>query len=264
MTERRLTHLTAKGIRDENFNTAVLPIGATEMHGDHLPFSTDTITAEAIALRLAEEIGTALVLPAIDYGMSHHLLAWPWTLSLRPATLTQVVIDIAESLLEHGIARLLTVSAHDGNPAAIEQAARELNRRHGMVVASFGGWQGMSRRLLEGRYDVDLDHAGSSEMSMILQVAPELAHQEWAVDLPNQQDTEPIRVFGAFSNVVPHGWSGQPSKGRAEEGAAMLDAIAAEVGPFLRQLAAQGWTNGSWMSGISMESDGVSGLQPSD
>ena len=55
-----------------------------------------------------------------------------------------------------------------------------------------------------------------------------------------------------------------PSKGRAEEGAAMLDAIAAEVGPFLRQLAAQGWTNGSWMSGISMESDGVSGLQPSD
>ena len=253
MHERRLTHLTAKAIREDAFDTAVLPIGATEMHGDHLPFSTDTITAEAIAIRLAEEIGTALVLPALDYGMSDHLLAWPWTVSIRPATLTQVVFDIAESLLRHGITRLLVVSAHDGNPPAVEQAARELNHRHGMVVALFGGWQGMSHRLLKGRHDIDLDHAGSSEMSMILYLAPELAHPEWAVDLPNQKADEPVRVFGPFSNVVPHGFSGQPSKGTAEEGEIILNAIAAEVGPFLRDLAANGWTNGAWMSGISKE-----------
>ena len=59
-----------------------------------------------------------------------------------------------------------------------------------------------------------------------------------------------MNVRGPFSNVVPHGYSGAPSQGSAAEGEAIVDAIAAEVGPFLRQLAANGWMNGAWMSGI--------------
>lgn len=246
-----LERITPKEIREGAFDTAVLPIGATEYHGDHLPYATDTLMAVALSERLAAEIGTALVLPPVAYGMSLHLMKWHWSMSLRPETLTQVVIDVAESLLAHGITRLLVVTAHDGNPPPVEIAARELNDRHGMAVAHFGGWQSMSRELLAGRYDIDLDHGGQSEMSIVLYTAPELAHQERAVDLPHQFFDHPARVFGAFSNVVPHGYSGTPSKGSAEEGAAILDAIAAEVGPFLRELASHGWTNGAWMSGIS-------------
>lgn len=248
-----LEHLTPKEIRDGAFDTAVLPVGATEYHGDHLPYCTDTLMAVALAERFAAELGTALVLPPVAYGMSLHLMAWPWTMSIRPETLTAIVIDVAESLLAHGITRLLVVPAHDGNPGPIETAARELNDRHGMTVAFFSGWQSLSRRLLAGRYEIDLDHGGSSEMSIVLHRAPGLAHQERAVDLPNQFFDHPIRVMGRFSNVVPHGYSGQPSRGSAEEGAAILDAIAAAVGPFLRDLAAHGWTNGSWMSGIERE-----------
>jgi len=249
--EIRLGRLTPRAMREGGFDTAVLPIGATEFHGDYLPYMTDTLTADAVAERFARELGTAVVLPALDYGMSSHLLAWPWTISLRPHTLEQVVIDIAESLLRHGITRLLVVSAHDGNPPAVEQAARELYQRHGMVVALFAGWQSTSRRLLAGQYDIDLDHGGSSEMSMVLHLAPELAHPDRIRDLPNQRMDEPVRVFGTFRNVVPHGWSGQPSKGSAEEGSAILEALAAHVGPFLRDLARNGWTNGAWMSDIS-------------
>lgn len=251
--EIRLARLTPLEIREGGFDTAVLPIGATEWHGDHLPYSTDTLTADAVGERFAREIGTALLLPALDYGMSGHLMAWPWTLTLRPQTLELVVIDIAESLLRHGITRLLVVSAHDGNPPAVEQAARELQLRHGMSVALFFGWQSLSRRLLAGVHDIDMDHAGSSELSMVLHLAPELAHPERVRDLPNQRMDEPVRVFGPFSNVVPHGFSGQASKGNAAEGAAILDALAAEVGPFLRELAANGWTNGAWMSGIEAD-----------
>jgi creatinine amidohydrolase len=178
-------------------------------------------------------------------------LKWPWTLSLRPETLSLVVIDLAESLLAHGVTRLLVVTAHDGNPPPVENAARELNERHGMSVAMFSGWQSMSRRLLAGRYDIDLDHGGQSETSIVLYTAPELAHRERAVDVPHQRMDHPVRIFGPFSNVVPHGYSGPASRGSAEEGAAILDAIANEVGPFLRELAAHGWTNGSWMSGIN-------------
>ena len=248
-----LERLTPKEIREGNFDTAVLAIGATEYHGDHLPYSTDTLMATALAERFAAEIGTALVLPPLAYGMSLHLMAWPWTLSLRPDTLTSIVVDIAESVLAHGITRLLVVTAHDGNPGPVETAARELNDRHGMVVAQFGGWQSLSRQLLSGRFDIDLDHGGRSEMSVVLYTAPELAHPERAVDLPNQQMDHAVRVFGSFSNVVPHGYSGQPSLGSANEGAAIVSSIAAEVGPFLRELAANGWTNGSWMSGIERD-----------
>ncbi len=232
------------------YDTAVLPVGATEYHGAHLPFSTDTIAAETLAHRLAWEIGTAVVLPPVSYGMSLHMLNWPWSVSLRPETLTNVIIDIAESLWKNDITRLLVVTAHDGNPPCAENAARELNDRHGMAVALFGGWQGMARRLLNGQWEIDEDHGGQSEMSMTLYAAPHLAHPDRAVDLPAQKATEPVEVRGPFSNVVPHGYSGAPSKGSADEGEAIIEAIAASVGPFLRKLAANGWMNGAWMSGI--------------
>jgi hypothetical protein len=87
-------------------------------------------------------------------------------------------------------------------------------------------------------------------VSIVLHLRPELSHADRAVDLPNQRMDHVVRVLGPFDRVVPHGYSGQPSRGTAPEGAAILDAIAAHVGPFLRELAANGWRNGSWMSGI--------------
>lgn len=247
----RLGELTAQEVRDGAWDTAVLPVGATEFHGDHLPYATDTLTAEGIAVRLAEGLGTALVLPPIALGVSSHLLAWPWTLAVRPETLTATVLDIAESLLHHGIGRLLVVTAHDGNPAPVEAAARELQRRHGLAVAVLSGWQGLARRLLAGSpYDIDLDHGGQSEVSVVLHLAPHLARPDRATDLPRQKLDHPVRVFGPFDNVVPHGHSGAASRGTAAEGAAILDALTAEVLPFLQELAANGWQNGAWMSGI--------------
>lgn len=249
-----LSDLTAREVRIGDFDAAVLPVGATEHHGDHLPFSADTITATALAERCARELGAALVLPAVPYGVSMHHAAFPWTLSINPQTLTHVVFDIGESLLRHGVSRLLVVSAHDGNPAPIENAARLLADRHGIAVALLSGWQGMARLLLaDSEFDIDLDHGGSSELSMILHLRPDLAHPERAVDLPRQRMGYPVRLFGSYADVSPRGYSGSPSRGSAAEGAAIVEAIGSHVGPFLRELAANGWRNGSWMSGIGEE-----------
>jgi creatinine amidohydrolase len=138
-----------------------------------------------------------------------------------------MILDIGESLLRHGITRLLVVSAHDGNPAPIENAARELADRHGIAVALFSGWQAMSRQLLSDKgVIVDLDHGGGAEMSVVLHVRPELAHPERAVDLPHQRSGHPIRLFGSFADVSAHGYTGPPSSGSAEEG----EAVPAGVG----------------------------------
>ncbi len=246
-----LADITSHEIREGEFDAAILPVAATEYHGDHLPFGADTIMATALAERFARELGTALVLPTIPYGVSMHHAMFPWTMSISPRTLSQVVFDIGESLLRHGITRLLVVSAHDGNPAPIENAARELADRHGIAVALFTGWQVMARQLLaDTRFVVDLDHGGGAEMSVVLYQRPELAHPERAVDLPHQRSGHPVRLFGSFADVSARGYTGPPSGGSAEEGEAILDALAAHVGPFLRELAANGWRNGEWMSGV--------------
>lgn len=249
-----LADLTAKEVREFAYDAAVLPVAATEYHGDHLPYGADTIMATGLAERFARELGTALVLPAIPYGVSMHHAMFPWTLSVRPQTLTRMVFDVGESLLRHGITRLLVVSAHDGNPAPIESAARELADRHGVAVALFTGWQVMARQLLaDTEFTVDLDHGGAAEMSAVLHLRPELAHPERAVDLANQRSGYPIRLFGSFADVSPRGYTGPPSTGSAEEGEAVLDALGAHVGPFLRELAANDWRSGSWLSGIEQE-----------
>lgn len=235
---------------DGAYDTAVLPIGATEYHGPAFPFGTDTLTAETLAESFARELGGAVLLPSLSYGVSHHHLPFPWTLSLRPETLALVVRDIAESLLAHEIRQLLIVSAHDGNPPAATVAARNLSQDHDMSVAIFSGWQGKSRAALAGTRDIDTDHAGQSEMSMVLYAAPETARLELATHQPNQRMGEPVDLIGGFEGTVPLGYSGRAAAGSAEEGAAIVEALTALVVPFLRELRANGWKRGSWLSGI--------------
>lgn len=248
--EVRLERLTSKVVEDGSFDKAILPVGATEFHGPHLPYGTDTIGAETLAESFARELGNTLVLPAISYGVSHHHLAWPWTMSIRPDTMIAVIQDIAESLITHGIQKLLIVTAHDGNPGPAEAAARILSQEHDMTVAIFSGWQGKARRLLAGEWDIDEDHAGRSELSLVLYAAPETARPDLATTQPNQFMDHPLDVIGGFDGTVPRGYSGDATAATAEEGAAIVAALTGLVVPFLRRLEANDWRRGGWMSGI--------------
>lgn len=246
--ELRLSHLNGHDLRVGQFDKAVLPVSATEFHGDHLPYGTDTIAAETLAQRFAADLGRMVVLPTIEFGVSPHHLAFPWTLSIRPATLTAIVFEVGSSLLRHGVTKLLLVTAHDGNPAPVEIACRMLHDQHGMHVAMFSGWQGRSRALLanQGRV-IDLDHGGQSETSMVLFARPELAHPSRSIDPPRESGPPPVRIFGGYDQLCPDGYSGAASQGSADEGAAIVDALAAEVVPFLRQLDANNWRPGPWI-----------------
>lgn len=248
MASQSLADLTGVEVRASGFDKAVLPVGATEFHGDHLPYGTDTLTAEVLSKRFAADLGGMLVLPALPYGPSAHHLAFPWTLSIQPATLTALVTDLAESLLHHGLRKLLVVTAHDGNPAPVEIACRALHARHGLSVALFSGWQGKAQALLAPRgLAIDLDHAGESEMSLVLYAAPHLAQPERAADRPGEAIGLPVQVFGSYDQIMPDGYGGAASAGSAEQGRAIVDALAGWVVPFLRRLDAHGWQPGPWL-----------------
>lgn len=248
--EVRLEYMSGEIIASERYDKAFLPVGATEYHGPHLPYGTDTFTAEAIAEAFARELGNAIVLPPIAVGVSHHHLPWKWTLSLRPDTLTLVIKDVAESLLHHGIEKLVIVSAHDGNPGPAESAARILSQERGMKVAIFRGWQGRAARLLAPEWDIDGDHAGQSELSMILYAAPETARPEAATAQPVQFTDLPLDLIDTFDGTVPLGYSGDATQASAEQGEAIVKALVEQVVPFIRELDARGWRRGTWMSRI--------------
>jgi creatinine amidohydrolase len=249
--EVRLKYLTGQAITDGQFDKAILPIGATEYHGPHLPYGTDTIGAEALAEAIARELGGMLVLPALDYGVSFHHISWPWTLSLRPETLAMMIRDVIESAMQHGIRKFAILTAHDGDPPPAESAARGLYQDHGIEIAMIGGWQGAARRALAGRWDIDEDHAGQSEMSLVLYGAPETTRLDLATAQPNQFMDHPVSMVGNFQGTVPKGYSGNAAAGSAEEGQAIVQAMVERVVPFLRELDQHGWKRGSWMSGIT-------------
>jgi creatinine amidohydrolase/Fe(II)-dependent formamide hydrolase-like protein len=103
---------------------------------------------------------------------------------------------------------------------------------------------------LSGQRDIDLDHAGQSEMSMVLYAAPETARLDLATHEQNQGMDQPVDLIGSFKGTVPKGYSGNAAAGSAEEGEAIVRALTALVVPFLRELDAHGWQRGTWMSGI--------------
>jgi creatinine amidohydrolase len=249
--EVRLEYMTSEAVESGNFDKAILPVGATEYHGPHLPYGTDSIGAETIAEAIARELGRTLVLPTITYGVSHHHLSYPWTVSVRPDTLMHVIRDIGESLLAHDIRKLIFLTAHDGNRPPAEGAARLLHQDHGIAVALMDGWQGRIRRQLEGtQWDIDPDHGGQSELSIVLYGAPETARPVRATAEPRQNMDVAVEVVGDFGDTVPKGYSGDASAASAEEGEAICQAAVELVVPFLRQLEQNGWRRGGFMSGI--------------
>mgnify|MGYP001335432808 CR=1 FL=1 len=243
-----LADSTAAMVREGGYDKAAIGVGATEYHGDHLPYGSDTLIAHELARRVAGQLDGMLVLPPIAYGMSWHHLSFPWTLSLSPETLTNLVYDIGASLHAHGIRKLLVVTAHDGNVAPVEIAARRLHHDLGLHVAGMLGWQGRAASVLVPQgFAVDEDHAGQSETAAIAAIAPHLVHREAATDEPNEPFDLPIHVFGSFGQLAPAGFGGAATQGAAEDGERMLNADVEHVLPFLRALDANGWQPGAWM-----------------
>ena len=104
---------------------AILPLGATEQHGPHLPQNTDTVIAEALALGVARQ-SVGLVLPPVPIGYSWVWRDWAGSLSFSFDTFREVIKDVARSLDRNGCKALMVLTAHGANPQPLKYTAREL------------------------------------------------------------------------------------------------------------------------------------------
>ncbi len=152
----------------------VLPVGALEAHGPHLPLGADLLQAESAAEALARRVG-AVVVPGLPFGVCVNASRFPGTISVRPETLAAVVEEVLTGLARGGVRRLLVLSGH-GEPA--HMAALRLGAERAEAAAP------SLRVVVVSEYDVVYElrgreapptdgHAGLLETSMLLHVAPE-------------------------------------------------------------------------------------------
>ena len=168
--------------RLQQVDVALLPVGAVEQHGPHLPLDTDTFDAEYLAVRVAEACSEPkpLVMPTVAYGVSYHHQDFTGTLSIGNETLSRMVYEIGMEAARNGIQKLVVINGHGGNGPALNFAAQMINRDARIFVCVDSGETSDVDiyRLITTPNDV---HAGEIETSTSLAVRPHLVRMERAV-----------------------------------------------------------------------------------
>ena len=183
--------------------TVVIPIGATEQHGPHLPLMTDHLMAETIALRAAELVPPAvdvLVAPVLPYGCSAHHLQVGGALTVNLRTYIAFLVDLGESVAQMGCKRLVLLNGHGGNEDAMRVAATELvsERRLGMAVSAASYWT-IGQDALAKLPFPGPGHAGHFETSCVMAVRPDLPQLD--ARFPPDREPRPLAIGGQIHGV---------------------------------------------------------------
>jgi creatinine amidohydrolase len=225
----RLADLTSPQIKrlvDEGQSLCVLPVGATEQHGPHLPTGTDTMIATALCEEASARSGVPL-LPTLWLGCSHaHTMAWPGTLSVRPELLIELVVQTGAWVSATGFAKLLLVNAHVGNAHALAVAVGRL-RDAGEVRPGLLNWYELEEVASTVSADATDWHANAAETALLLHLTPDLVDRELILDDPDR--TDGLVLSYSVRETSINGHTGCPSRATAHDGAALFDAAAAAL-----------------------------------
>jgi len=167
---------------DPERTVVLMPVGAVEQHGPHLPLSVDTLLVETLAeaaLARAEPGLGLLVLPVCPFGKSDEHRDFPGTLTLSARTLEAAWMEIGASVARAGLKKLLILNGHGGQVATAQIVARELRIRHGMLVVTCLWPQlGLPAGILpdeELRFGI---HGGALETALVQAIRPDLVRGE--------------------------------------------------------------------------------------
>ena len=198
---------------------ALLPIGAIEQHGAHLPTGVDIVSAETVCRAASAKTG-AWVLPGLAYGCSQgHTDHWPGTISLSPHTLSAVIEDICSWVFRSGIRKILLINGHYTNFAPLRCALENLRcDLPELQIGIRSLWELSDDIYAEYHQDGANWHANKAETSLYLFWKPELVQMEHAVDEPDRSAAQ-HSVFSYRVNQETHsGIVGNATEGNAAHG----------------------------------------------
>jgi creatinine amidohydrolase len=237
---------------------AVLPLGATEQHGPHLPLSVDTQLAqsmiEASTWALPPDL-PALFLPVLPVGYSPEHRAFPGTLSLQSSTVIRLWTEVAESVAASGVRKLVLFNTHGGNTGLLDVVARDLRQRLDMLVYSVNWYdlplnapndEDLMARFTpeERRFGV---HGGQIETSLMLAIKPGLVRLSKARVFASSSETRArdFRILGngksaklawMAQDLHPSGATGNATAARVDDGVAMLEAAGRALAELLTEI----------------------------
>ncbi|HVZ44131.1 MAG TPA: creatininase family protein [Ramlibacter sp.] len=233
---------------------AVLPLGATEQHGPHLPLSVDRSLVDGIVSaalpHLAAEL-PALFLPTQAVGYSPEHSAFDGTLTLSWQTVLSTWIDIGGCVAAAGLKKILLFNAHGGQVSLMDIAARELRKQHGLIAYSCSWWNlplgeaAAQFSAEEHRFGV---HAGEIETSLMLALAPERVDmaraRRFASASQQRARTSPILGNGVSAKL---GWqiqdynaegaAGNAAAATPEKGRRLLDAAGQQLALLVAEIS---------------------------
>jgi len=239
---------------DPATTVAVLPLGATEQHGPHLPLGVDSVLVDGIvaaALPLLPAGLPAFFLPSQHIGLSPEHANFPGTLTLSSETLIRLWHDIGAGVARAGVRKLVLFNAHGGHVGAMDIVARELRAAHGLIVYGVSwfnlplGEAGTQFSADEHRFGV---HAGEIETSMMLALAPDQvamqaardfgsASQARAADYPILGNGRSAKLGWAMEDYNADGAAGNAAAATAAKGQAVVDAAARSLAALLAEIS---------------------------
>lgn len=218
----------------------VLPVGATEQHGPHLPVGTDTFAVQQIASDAAEVASseiTTILAPALPFGSSHHHLPFGGTFSFSTETYYRVLVELLESLVAGGFKKAFILNGHGGNSELIQLAARDVARANPISVAAAPYWTIAWDSLVaagihnQGKLP---GHAGRFETSLVMAMRPELVveprpHRDFPEASGEPRVASPFRSEHHGSWQAIDGFTDSPDLGTAETGNRAIELTVAAV-----------------------------------
>jgi creatinine amidohydrolase len=235
---------------------AVLPLGATEQHGPHLPLSVDTVLVEGVvnaALSHLAPTDPVLVLPTQTLGLSTEHTAFAGTLHVSPQTLIQLWCDIGASVARAGVKKLLMFNAHGGNVGLMDVVAREMRAQHGLIVYSSSWYNLPLDAAVMGQFSPDEHrfgvHAGDIETSMMLALSPAQVNMAAARNFAStsQERAKHYAVLGNgksaklgwhMQDYNPQGAAGNAAAATVAKGEALVRSAGEQLALLLKELVA--------------------------
>jgi creatinine amidohydrolase len=240
VTARRWADLAGPVLAFPPRDVGLVPVGATEQHGPHLPTGTDTVIATAICERASVLCG-AVVLPPIAIGCSYgHGRELTGTLSLSPEELAAVVRSYADWAAASGLRRLVYLNAHLGNAAALGVGTDHLRLHRPDLRVGVVAWWDLTDDLHDGMFREGPDvHGNRAETAMMLHLAPDLVDAGLAAAADDEDRSAGLVFRYTVTALSRAGVTGRPSEATEELGAHLVGDAASALAALVERARAE-------------------------
>lgn len=226
--------------RLERTKTVIIPTGAVEVYGPHLPLSADCIAADAIATRVAEKVD-AVISPLINIGESLALAGFPGTFTYSRETYYKIMDELFTQLIDYGFKNFMFITGHGGNVDTINHLVR-LNREKYDIKCGQVDWWRFTNVNGDGVFDhsgyMAHGHASECGTSVMLYLCPELVKTDRLVN--HQPDSDFYTLYKdfirytKFEEKTDSGVVGDATVGTREKGEAIINKCVDRIAEYMK------------------------------